>query len=98
MHEAKAKKPTEGIKDLSSISPEEENADTESPLKQDLQAHDKQVTNFVPEVIPAIIEDAPETQTEDILHSAMSTTKNPQNLKLKIPKRSQQKSHQRRQR
>lgn len=85
VHEAKAKKPTEGIKDSTSVAPEEENADTESALKQDLQTNDKQVANFVPEVIPAIIEDAPETQTEDILHSAMSTTRSTKS-QVKNPK------------
>ncbi|CUM49883.1 Protein HIR2 [Debaryomyces fabryi] len=72
VEEAKAKIITDGANDSSSVTPEEDHIDTETS-KQDSQINDKQVTNFVPDIIPAIIEDAPKTQ--DILHSAMNTTR-----------------------
>lgn len=75
VQEVKEKIVIGGAKGSSSETPEEENVDTENTLKQDSQINDKQVTNFVPEIIPATIDDAPKPQNEDILHSAMNITR-----------------------
>lgn len=52
--------------------PEDPTPDKDNLSKQDLTSDRIQVSNFVPEVIPASVENDKEGSSDDILHSAMS--------------------------